>query len=175
MRIRDILDSRRVLLELPGGSKPEILGALSAPVSRTHASLDPDDLLDVLVRREEISTTAIADGIAIPHGKMTLDNEVVCAFGRSCDGLDFQSVDGKPTHIFFLLVSPEDNAKLHLQWLAHLAGLLRDTAFRKSLLAAETVEAVLAAIDTAEDSREAAEAAEAAAESEASERSGKNS
>ena len=171
MRIRDILDGRRVLLELPGDSKPEILGALSAPVSRTHASLDLDDLLDVLVRREEISTTAIADGIAIPHGKMTLDNEVVCAFGRSCDGLDFQSVDGKPTHIFFLLVSPEDNAKLHLRWLAHLAGLLRDPEFRRSLLAAETVEAVLAAIDAAEDSREA----EAAAESEASERSGKDS
>lgn len=164
MRIRDILDSRRVLLELPGGSKPEILGALAAPVSKTHASLDPDHLLDVLVRREEISTTAIADGIAIPHGKMSLDDEVVCAFGRSCDGLDFQSVDGKPTHIFFLLVSPEDNAKLHLRWLAHLAGLLRNPDFRKSLLAAETVEEVFAAIDAAENAREA----ESSAGSEAS-------
>ena len=170
MRIRDILDSRRVLLDLPGGSKPEILKILSTPVSQTHSSIDADHLLDVLVRREEISTTAIADGIAIPHGKMSLGNEVVCAFGRSFPGLDFQSVDGKPTHIFFLLVSPEDNAKLHLQWLAHLAGLLRNPEFRKALLTAETVEEVLAAIDAAEDSRET----ESSQESETSERTSKD-
>ena len=160
MRIRDILDHRRILLDLPGGSKREILSALSSPVTTTHTILDADQLLEVLVRREEISTTAIADGIAIPHGKMNLDDEVVCAFGRSCDGLDFQSVDGKPTHIFFLLVSPENNAKLHLQWLAHLAGLLRNPAFRKSLLDAANPEEILAAIDDAEQAREAEPAPE---------------
>ena len=127
-----LLDDRRIVLDLPGGSKPEILGALVAPVCATHSQINPDALLEVLVRREQTSTTAIADGIAIPHGKMRLGEEVVCAFGRSPAGLDFHSVDGKPTHIFFLLVSPEDHPSLHLRWLAHLAVLLKNPGFLSS-------------------------------------------
>ncbi len=159
MRLRDILDSRRILLELEGGSKKEILTQLAKTVVATHKSLDLDRLVDVLVKREETSTTAIADGIAIPHGKMPLGEEVVCAFGRSRTGLDFQSVDGKPTHLFFLLVSPESHPSLHLRWLAHLAVLLKNPAFRKALLEVETPEDVLAAIDAEEKARAAVAAA----------------
>jgi mannitol/fructose-specific phosphotransferase system IIA component (Ntr-type) len=105
------------------------------------------------VRREETSTTAIADGIAIPHGKLDIGEEVICGFGRSRAGLEFDSIDGKPTHLFFLLVSPESHPSLHLRWLAHLAVTLRDPQFRRALVVADTIEDVLAAFDREEDAQ----------------------
>ena len=154
MQIRDILDSRRIVLDLAGHSKKEILTVLATAVCDTHSGIPGDKLVDVLVKREETSTTAIADGIAIPHGKMELGNEeVICAFGRSTDGLDFQSVDGKPTQIFFLLVSPDSNPSLHLRWLAHLAVLLKNPELRGKLLEAAGADQILAAIQAEEEAR----------------------
>ncbi|RMD85314.1 MAG: PTS sugar transporter subunit IIA [Candidatus Dadabacteria bacterium] len=153
MKLREILDPRHIVLDLKGGTKREVLARLAAPIVETHPSLDHEKLVDVLVRREEISTTAIADGIAIPHGKMILGEEVIAGFGRSREGIDFASVDGNPTHLFFLLVSPESHPSLHLRWLAHLAVLLKDPGLRQALLDAATPEEVLAAIDQAEQAQ----------------------
>jgi PTS system nitrogen regulatory IIA component len=160
MRIRDILDPHRILLEVTSGSKKDILTELASSVVATHRSIDMDRLVEVLLKREETSTTAIADGIAIPHGKMVLGEEVICTFGRSREGVDFKSVDGKPTHLFFLLVSPESHPSLHLRWLAHIAGLLKNPELRRALVAAETAKDVLAALGAEEAAREALEAAE---------------
>ncbi len=153
MKLREILDPRHIVLDLKGGTKREVLARLAAPIVETHPSLDHEKLVDVLVRREEISTTAIAAGIAIPHGKMILGEEVIAGFGRSREGIDFASVDGNPTHLFFLLVSPESHPSLHLRWLAHLAVLLKDPGLRQALLDAATPEEVLAAIDQAEQAQ----------------------
>jgi len=153
MHIRDILDPKRIVLNLTAGDKREILGQLSAPVAETHSHLDADKLLDVLVEREETSTTAIADGIAIPHGKMAIGEEVICAFGRSREGLEFDSVDGNPTQLFFLLISPESSPSVHLRWLAHLAVLLKNPEFRRALLEAESAEEVLEIVEAEEKAR----------------------
>jgi PTS system nitrogen regulatory IIA component len=153
MRIREILDPRRVVLDLAGSSKKEILAKLATPIAETHPRLDHDGLVKVLIEREETSTTAIADGIAIPHGKMDLGDEVICAFGRASTGVEFDSVDGNPTQLFFLLVSPEKNPSLHLRWLAHLAVLLKNPEFRQNLLGAETAKDVLAILDAEEEAR----------------------
>ncbi len=153
MRIREILDPRRVILDLEGPDKKSILTTLSAPVSQTHPQLDHDQLVSVLVEREETSTTAIADGIAIPHGKMQTGDAVICAFGRSTAGVEFDSVDGNPTQLFFLLVSPEQHPSLHLRWLAHLAVLLKNPQFRQNLLNAESAKDVLAILDGEEEAR----------------------
>jgi len=151
MRIRDILDPRNVVLELQPGSKRDVLTQLSAPIAEARASIDQRRLVDVLVKREETSTTAIADGIAIPHGKLDLGEEVICGFGRSTQGVDFQSVDGNATHLFFLLISPESHPSLHLRWLAHLAVLLKNPQFRRILLSAPTAEDVLTAVEAEEE------------------------
>jgi PTS system nitrogen regulatory IIA component len=158
MRIRDILDPRHILLELRPGTKRQILTQLSAPLAETQRLPDHARLVDALVQREETSTTAIADGIAIPHGKLDLGDEVLCAFGRSLGGLDFDSIDRNPTHLFFLLVSPETQPSLHLRWLAHLAVMLKSSALRRTLLTAPTTEAVLAALDAEEDAQARREA-----------------
>jgi len=160
VRIRDILDPARIVLDLAPGPKKAILTQLAETVAATHRSLDRDRLVDVLQKREETSTTAIADGIAIPHGKMALGEEVVCAFGRSQEGVDFQSVDGKPTHLFFLLVSPESHPSLHLRWLAHVAVLLKNPELRRALLDATSPHDVLAAMAAEEEARTASQSAD---------------
>jgi len=153
LRIRDILDPRRVQLHVTGAGKREILASLVAPIAVTHPSIDPGALVDTLLEREQTSSTAIADGIAIPHGRHSVGDKVVCAFGRNRDGVDFDSIDGTPTRIFFVLVSPESRPTLHLRWLAHLAVLLRNSEFRETLLSADSPEAVLAAIEHAEQAQ----------------------
>ncbi len=150
MRIKEILDTRCVVLDLNGQTKGEILERLAGEVSAARSDIDEKHLLSVLIKREEASSTAIADGIAIPHGKVDLGEEVIAAFGRNVDGLDFGSVDGQPTKLFFLLVSPENHPSLHLRWLAHIASLLKSEAFRNVLLAAGTADDILAAIDQEE-------------------------
>ena len=150
MRIRDILNPQAVVLDLPSGSKRDILRALSAPVPHLHAHIDASRLLETLVAREETSTTAIADGIAIPHGKVEEGDDVICAFGLSREGVDFESIDGNPTHLFFLLVSPGKHPSLHLRWLAHLAVMLKNPELRKALVSAATPEDVLSALESEE-------------------------
>jgi len=153
LRIRDILDPRRVQLQVTGSTKREILAGLVAPIAATHPAIDSAALVETLLEREETSSTAIADGIAIPHGRHVIGDKVVCAFGRNREGLEFDSIDGLPTQIFFVLVSPESRPTLHLRWLAHLAVLLRNSELREALLNADSPEAIFVAIEGAEQAQ----------------------
>ncbi len=88
----------------------------------------------MLNERERLGSTAIGDGIAIPHGKLKGITQILGVFGRSREGIDFDSLDGSPTHLFFLLVAPEDSASLHLKALARVSRLFKDGGFRQRLL-----------------------------------------
>ena len=158
LHIRDVLDPRRVVLDVAGRSKREILSRLVDTLGLTHPAIDRSALLETLLEREQTSTTAIADGIAIPHGRHGSGEAVICLFGKSPGGVDFDSIDGGPTHLFFVLVSPESSPTLHLRWLAHFAVLLRDESFRTALEAAPTADAAIAEIETAERAHESGKA-----------------
>jgi len=153
LRIREILDPRRVQLHIAGSNKRELLANLVAPIAETHPGIDSTALVETLLEREQTSSTAIADGIAIPHGRHAIGDKVVCAFGRNREGVEFDSIDGLPTKIFFVLVSPESRPTLHLRWLAHLCKVLRSSEFREALLNVDSAEAVLAAIESAEQAQ----------------------
>jgi PTS system nitrogen regulatory IIA component len=92
--------------------------------------------VDVLLEREKLGSTGIGDGIAIPHGKSKALDGLIMACGRSPEGVDFESMDGKPTHLFFVLLAPESSAGIHLKALAKISRMLKDTAFRQEFLAA---------------------------------------
>jgi PTS system nitrogen regulatory IIA component len=154
MQIREILKPNRVILDVPDGDKEHILRCLAAPVAEERSNISLEQLTAVLFEREKASSTAIADGIAIPHGKVELGDEVICVLGRSQNGVDFDSVDGQPTKLFFALVSPESQPTKHLRWLAHIAGLLKSMQFRNALLEAADVDAVFAAIVAEEEAHE---------------------
>jgi PTS system nitrogen regulatory IIA component len=146
MKILDILEPTAVVPEMRAGSKPEALRELASALGALHPEIDATRLVEVLLDREELGSTAIGEGIAIPHGKLAGISTVRAAFGCSAAGVDFDSLDGKPTRLFFLLVAPEDSAGVHLKALARISRLLKDKAFRDRLLAGATREELFQSI-----------------------------
>jgi PTS system nitrogen regulatory IIA component len=138
MKIMDILKKEFILEELKAKSKREVLVELATVFAKGKIKLDPEAMLRVLMEREKLGSTGIGDGIAIPHGKLAGLEEMVIAFGRSREGVDFEAMDGKPAHLFFLLMAPENSAGQHLKALAKISRMLKDAVFRKYLLAAKT-------------------------------------
>jgi len=142
MKIEDILAEDLVIPALAARSKTDVLQELARAVSARHPELDRDRLVQALEDRERLNSTALGDGVAIPHGKLPGIKRVFAAFARSRGGVDFHSLDGKPTHLFFLLVAPEDSAGAHLKALARISRLLKDEGFRTRLLQAPDAKAL---------------------------------
>ncbi len=136
MKITDILDPESVLPDLQGANKPAILRELASCLAAQHREIHVEELSAVLMERERLGSTAIGDGIAIPHGKIKGVGKILGVFGRHLKGVDFESLDGNVTHLFFMLVAPEDSSSLHLKALARVSRLLKDAAFRDRLLKA---------------------------------------
>jgi PTS system nitrogen regulatory IIA component len=137
MKITDLLSPDMVIPELKGATKPDVLSELAKAMAGKHGEIKLNDLTAVLAERERLGSTAIGDGIAIPHGKLRGVTKIIGAFGRHPKGVDFDSLDGGPSQIFFVLVAPEDSASLHLKALARVSRLLKEAAFRTRLLAAK--------------------------------------
>jgi PTS system nitrogen regulatory IIA component len=134
MKIADLLDIRAISTELSSNKKVEVLVELVDLLRRVQPNLDAAELLAVLIDREELGSTGIGDGVAIPHGKLKGLDRLLMAFGRKQDGIDFDSMDNRPAHLFFLLLAPESEATLHLKALARISKLLRKEDVRRQLL-----------------------------------------
>ncbi len=146
MKITDILVREALILDLESTEKPAALQELASALAAAEPGLDADRLLDVLSEREKLQSTGIGDGVAIPHGKMPGLSRLVASFARSRAGVDFESIDGERTYLFFLLVVPEHAGGQHLKALARISRFLRDSEFRKALEEAESREDVLRVI-----------------------------
>ena len=146
MKIEDLLAAELVLADLQARTKPDIIRELAAAVAQHYPEVQYDALVEALEAREGLNSTALGDGVAIPHGKLPGVKRVLAAFGRSAAGVDFQSLDGKPTQLFFLLVAPEDSAGAHLKALARVSRLLKDEPFRARLLSTSDATALFAII-----------------------------
>jgi PTS system nitrogen regulatory IIA component len=152
MKIMDVLVRDAVILDLAGETKPEILAELAKGLAAAEPGLDEARMLGVLTEREKLQSTGIGEGVAIPHGKLPGLTRLLASFARSRVGVDFESIDGQPTHLFFLLVVPEHSGGQHLKALARISRFFRDAAFRKRLLEAENRDDVFRAIEE-EDSK----------------------
>jgi PTS system nitrogen regulatory IIA component len=146
MKIMDILNKDCIIPELRAKNKRGVLEELTGALLNCKANLDKEALVAVLLERERLGSTGIGDGIAIPHGKVQDLDELVLSFGRSTEGIEFDSMDGRPTHLFFLLIAPENSAGIHLRALAKISRLLKSGHFRQRLLEAETSEALFQVI-----------------------------
>ena len=134
MKISDILSKELVIPDLREIDKQSVLGELVRHLSQKMAGIDAGELLGVLLEREQLGSTGIGDGIAIPHGKLKDLKQLIAVFGKSTDGVAFDAMDGKPVHLFFLLVAPENSAGVHLKALARLSRLLKRNGFRQKLM-----------------------------------------
>lgn len=138
MKISDILKPECVIDDMKALNKRDALVELSARIRQTHLKCDPDAIVKVLLDREKLGSTGIGNGIAIPHGKIKGLDDMVISFGRSRMGIDFEAMDNKPAHLFFLLLAPEDSAGKHLKALAKISRILKDKDFRKKLMEAKS-------------------------------------
>ena len=136
MKVVDFLRPELVISRLGGTGKGEVLAEMSAHLAKHQSGIDPVALRRVLEERELLASTAIGDGIAIPHGKLDSVEQLVGTLGRSVPGLEFDSIDGKPTHLVFMLVAPSSSTGIHLKALARLSRLFRDADFRRRLIEA---------------------------------------
>ena len=147
MEIMDILVRDAVILDLGVRSKREVLGEMANALAKCEPQIEADRLLEVLLEREALQSTGIGEGVAIPHGKMVGLDRLVASFARSVEGVDFEAIDGQPTHHFFLLVVPEHSGGQYLKALARISRFFRDAAFRQRLNEVETLDNVIGAIE----------------------------
>ncbi len=148
MKIMDFLCDRAIVPSLQATDKKGVIEELIDLLIEAR-KIDPKDrgrMIKSLLDREALGSTGIGQGIGIPHGKLDKVRELVAAFGISQKGVHFDSLDGEPVHLFFLLVAPEDSTGPHLKALARISRLLKDKFFRNTLRKAKTAEEILAII-----------------------------
>lgn len=138
MNIGDILSEDAILPDLKATTQDAVLEELVTPLLKQHPELDRNDVVKTLCDREKMGSTAVGDGVAIPHGKVPCLSTVALAVGRSRGGIDFHAPDKELCHLFFLILTPESGAGLHLRLLAQIARRAKDPVFRSEMLLAES-------------------------------------
>lgn len=133
MKIVDFLSHEAVTVDLAAQTKEDIIKELVQLLYKTKKIKDVAHIVKILMEREELGSTGIGQGIAIPHGKSDTIKNIVAAFGISKKGINFEALDGEPVNLIFLLVAPIDSAGAHLKALAKISRLLKDKFFRQAL------------------------------------------
>jgi len=152
VKIHSLLTEDTVIPELVSRKRDAVLGEMVNFLKAKEIIIKEKELLEKLIQREKLGSTVIGEGIAIPHCKLKEVNNPLVALAVSKKGVDFESVDGKPTHIFFLVASSPDNPSLNLQILAAIAHLVRKSSFLpKKITAARSPRKVIEIIREAEE------------------------
>jgi PTS system nitrogen regulatory IIA component len=151
MKIVDLLDPAAIVADLGAGEKEAALRELAGAALKVEKGLDQSEVVRVLRERERLGSTGIGDGVAIPHGKLQEIDHMLLSFGRSCNGVDFDSLDGKPAQLFFLLLAPGESIGVHLKTLARISKLLKSSAVRQRLMEAGTREEIYRIIGEEEE------------------------
>ncbi|MBO1199916.1 PTS sugar transporter subunit IIA [Staphylococcus simiae] len=151
MRITELLTKDTIAMDLTATDKNGVIDELVNQLDKAGKLSDVKVFKEAIHNRESQSTTGIGEGIAIPHAKVAAVKSPAIAFGKSKQGVDYQSLDMQPAHLFFMIAAPEGGAQTHLDALAKLSGILMDENVRHKLLNATTPEEVLQIIDAADD------------------------
>jgi fructose-specific phosphotransferase system IIA component len=150
MKLSKFCDETLVQFDLKATDKTGVIEELVDLVARSNMVKDRDQLLQDIKERENLVTTGVGYGVAFPHAKTRSVKGIVIAFGRSSAGVDFDAMDHKAVHLFFLIAAPEDAIGAHLNVMACLSYLMKPEENRKKLLEAASPGDVLALIDVVE-------------------------
>jgi len=152
LKLHSLLDEDLVLPRLAGRNRAGVLREMSAKLEARHPGALGGDLLDKLMKREKLGTTAIGHGVAVPHCRANGLTSPALLLGLSREGIAFAATDGKPSHVFFLLVSPEENPAAGLRLLAGIAALTRSSrTLASKLLKAPTAADILKTLRAEEE------------------------
>jgi PTS system nitrogen regulatory IIA component len=149
MKIVDFVGPELIVPQLQAHEKSAVIRELADHLA-AHVTgpqkIDREVLAKVLLERERLASTAIGEGVAIPHGKLDAVGKLVAVVGRAPEGVDFDSMDGRPTHLFFVLVAPENSTGVHLKALARISRLFKDPEFRTRLMQARDAQEIFRVI-----------------------------
>ena len=149
MKIVDFVGPELIVPQLQSHEKSAVIRELADHLA-AHVSgpqkIDREVLAKVLLERERLASTAIGEGVAIPHGKLDAVGKLVACVGRAPEGVDFDSMDGRPTNLFFVLVAPENSTGVHLKALARISRLFKDPEFRTRLMQAKDAQEIFRVI-----------------------------
>jgi PTS system nitrogen regulatory IIA component len=146
LKIAEILQEQCIVADIKGKTKREIITELVEALAKARLIEDVEAVVNVVMDREKLGSTGIGNGVAVPHGKLKNIKNIMCALGRSQNGVDFDAVDRSPVHIFFLVLAPEDSASLHLKVLSRITKILRDQSLRKKVIKLTTVHDIYTSI-----------------------------
>jgi PTS system nitrogen regulatory IIA component len=152
MPLKDYLTIDSIVSDMSATTKDEALGVLVDAVLKRFPGIYRNSVLEILQARESMGSTGIGGGVAIPHGKLDNCPGVILAIGRSLEGCDFASIDGKKCHVFSLLLAPESFSAGQLSVLAHLARIFKSAAFQDSFMKAKNAEEIWGLLDSVWDS-----------------------
>lgn len=133
LNLLDYLPESAICVDLKSQNKKGVLKEMVELLSTAHQIKNSDKILEALLEREELGSTGIGQGVAIPHGKSDYLKDVVAAIGISKKGIDYDALDGEPVYLFFMLVAPVNSSGLHLKILAKISRLFKDKFFRQAL------------------------------------------
>jgi nitrogen PTS system EIIA component len=155
MKIMDFLCKKAITANLKSATKEGIIEEMVELLVEAGEveKKDKKKLIEILMDRESLGSTAIGQGIGIPHGKSDCVDKLVASFGISQNGVNFNSLDGEPVYIFFLLVAPQDSAGPHLKALARISRLLKDKYFRDNLRQVKDEKTVLKIVTDEDEKR----------------------
>jgi fructose-specific phosphotransferase system IIA component len=154
MRIMDFLDKESIELNIKSKTKKEVIEELVEMLAQKGLIIDKKVTIESLMEREELGSTGVGQGIAIPHSKTKGVKELVAAFGVSKAGVNFEALDGEPVYIFFLLLAPDGAAGLMLKALARVSNFLKNKYYRRKIMEAADKTSVIQTIEEEEKTKQ---------------------
>ena len=148
MKLSKFTEEELITFELKGTDKDSVIRELVELASKSKLVRDKDDLLKDIQERENLVTTGVGYGVAFPHAKTKAVKGIVITFGRADAGIDFDAMDKKPVHLFFLIAAPEDAIGAHLNVMARLSFLMKSEENRQKLLKVKSPGELLSILDS---------------------------
>lgn len=142
MKISDVLERETIIPDLQSETKEDVIRELAENLAAAHPGINDEKLIEVLLEREKLCSTAVDSGVAIPHAKLSGISDIIAGFGRSVGGIDYDSLDAELTHLFIILVAPETSIGAHIQLLARISKIFRNPDLRAKLMTLETKEEI---------------------------------
>ena len=149
MKLSKFCEEDLMTFDLSGQSKTEVIGELVELAAKSSMVRDRDELLAGVLEREKLVTTGVGYGVAFPHAKTRATKGILIVFGRSEVGVDFEAMDKKHVHLFFLIAAPEDAIGAHLNVMARLSYIMKSEKNRERLMRARTAGEVMLILDSA--------------------------
>jgi fructose-specific phosphotransferase system IIA component len=143
MKVLDLLNKNFIIPDLQGQTKEEVINELIDLFKEDPRVIDLGKIRDAVLEREKIMSTGVGKGFAIPHGKTNAINDILAAFGKSNKPIEYDSLDGRPVNLVFLLVGKDNLVSKHIKLLSRISRMMNKDEFREKLIKATTSEEIL--------------------------------